>query len=90
MQPVQAYRPDPRVVLPFMLSGPREAQPDAVFRSGVGARTFQQRAAYRFATLKSVVRAFNKRATGAMSPEGPATGSPATADRKNDNPSSVP
>jgi hypothetical protein len=50
----------------------------------------EQRAACRFATLKSVVRAFNKRATGAMLPEDPATGSPATADRKNDNPSSVP
>jgi high affinity sulfate transporter 1 len=50
----------------------------------------EQRAAYRFTTLKSVVHAFNKRATGAMSPEDPATGSPATADRKNDNPSSVP
>jgi len=50
----------------------------------------EQRAAYRFATLKSIVHAFNKRATGAMSPEDPASGSPATADRKNDNPSSVP
>jgi hypothetical protein len=51
---------------------------------------FEQRATYRFATLKSAVRAVNKRAASAVSPEDPATGSPATADRKNDNPSSVP
>jgi MFS superfamily sulfate permease-like transporter len=51
---------------------------------------FEQRATYRFATLKSAVRAFNKREAKAVSPEHAATGSPATADRKNDNPSSVP
>jgi hypothetical protein len=51
---------------------------------------FERQATYRFATLKSAVRAFNRRAASAVLPEDPATGSPATADRKNDNPSPVP
>ena len=49
-----------------------------------------QTVTYRFAAVKSVVRAFNKGAAKAASPEDAATRTAATADRKNDNPSSVP
>ncbi|MGB7933295.1 MAG: sulfate permease [Gammaproteobacteria bacterium] len=50
----------------------------------------EQNAAYRFTTLKSAVRAFNNRAAKATSPELAGTRTPAAADMKNDNPSSVP
>ena len=51
---------------------------------------FEQRATYRFTTLKSAAQAFNRREAEAASPEHAGTGTPATVDRKNDNPSSVP
>jgi high affinity sulfate transporter 1 len=51
---------------------------------------FEQRATYRFTTLKSAVRAFNQRAAKATSPEQAGTSTAATADMKNDNPSAVP
>jgi hypothetical protein len=46
--------------------------------------------AYRFATLKSAVRAFNNREARPASPEHADTRTDPTTDRKNDNPSAVP
>jgi sulfate permease, SulP family len=50
----------------------------------------EQRGVYRFTTLKSAVRAFNKRAAKITPPEHAGPNPPPTADRMNDNRSEVP
>jgi high affinity sulfate transporter 1 len=51
---------------------------------------FEERAAYRFTTLKSAVRAFNKHATKAALPAQADTKTSPAADIEHDNPSAVP
>ena len=70
MPPVSAYRPNPRLVLSFLLGAARVKHNLMRFFDPEWARDrFEQRGTYRFATIKSAVRAFNTRAAKAASPD---------------------